>query len=51
MTVVEAADRILPLEEPEASELIAEVLSSEGITVIAGTGAAGVSFHEGDIHP
>ena len=47
MTVVEAMDRILPLEEPEVSELIAGVLTSEGIQVVAGSGAAGVAHQDG----
>ena len=35
VTVVEAAPRILAIEEPEASELLAEVLPGDGITLRA----------------
>ncbi|MBA3489497.1 MAG: NAD(P)/FAD-dependent oxidoreductase [Longispora sp.] len=37
VTVVEAAERLLAMEEPEASELIAEALAADGITVRTGT--------------
>ncbi|HSL58478.1 MAG TPA: NAD(P)/FAD-dependent oxidoreductase [Acidimicrobiales bacterium] len=43
VTVVEAMDRLLPLEEPEAGELVAEVLEAEGIGVRVGVSASGVS--------
>ncbi|MFJ4014399.1 dihydrolipoyl dehydrogenase family protein [Streptomyces sp. NPDC090026] len=33
MTVVEAMERLLPTEEPEAGALLAEVLAEEGITI------------------
>jgi pyruvate/2-oxoglutarate dehydrogenase complex dihydrolipoamide dehydrogenase (E3) component len=33
VTVVEAADRLLPPEEPEAGELLYDVFTSEGIAV------------------
>jgi len=33
VTVLEAADRLLPLEEPETGELIAQVLRREGLAV------------------
>src|SRR3989440_5777046 len=36
VTVVEAADRILALEEPEASEVLAGVFEREGIEVLTG---------------
>ena len=36
VTIVEAADRLLPLETPAAGELIARVFASEGIEVITG---------------
>ncbi|MEO1061135.1 MAG: NAD(P)/FAD-dependent oxidoreductase [Actinomycetota bacterium] len=42
VTVVEAADRILPREEPEASAALTEVLESEGVGVITGVAATGV---------
>lgn len=42
VTIVEAAPRLLALEEPEAGEILASVLRSEGITVHVGVGAARV---------
>lgn len=36
VTVVEAADRVLALEEPEASELISDVFARDGVTVLTG---------------
>jgi pyruvate/2-oxoglutarate dehydrogenase complex dihydrolipoamide dehydrogenase (E3) component len=47
VTVVEALDRILPPEEPEASQLIADVFEREGIRVITGVRAERVE-HVGD---
>ncbi len=44
VTIVEAADRLLPLEEPEVGELLAEVFATEGIEVITGTAAAQVAY-------
>jgi pyruvate/2-oxoglutarate dehydrogenase complex dihydrolipoamide dehydrogenase (E3) component len=46
VTVVEAMDRMLSLEEPESSELIAKVFGREGIGVRTGAAAASVS-HDG----
>jgi pyruvate/2-oxoglutarate dehydrogenase complex dihydrolipoamide dehydrogenase (E3) component len=46
VTVVEAADRLLPLDEPEAGAIVADVFRSEGIDVITGVGAARVE-HDG----
>ncbi len=46
LTVVEAADRLVPMDEPEASALLAEVFGREGITVKAGAAATGVG-HDG----
>jgi pyruvate/2-oxoglutarate dehydrogenase complex dihydrolipoamide dehydrogenase (E3) component len=46
VTVVEAVDRLLPLEEPEAGELIAKVFGREGIGVRTGVPAASVA-HDG----
>jgi pyruvate/2-oxoglutarate dehydrogenase complex dihydrolipoamide dehydrogenase (E3) component len=37
VTIVEAADRLLPAEEPEAGELIGEVFRGEGIRVLTRT--------------
>lgn len=39
VTVVEALDRLLPLEEPEVGALLAEVFEREGIAVHAGSAA------------
>ena len=36
VTLVESADRILPREEPDTSAVLADVLASDGITVITG---------------
>ena len=44
VTVVEGADRLLPRNEPEAGQAIAEVFEAEGITVHTGQFAAGVSY-------
>jgi len=44
VTVVEGADRLLPLEEPEAGDLLARVFDREGITVRAGHPAVGVAY-------
>ena len=38
VTVVEALDRLLPLETPAAGELLARVFTDEGIEVITGVG-------------
>ena len=46
---VEAADRLLALEEPESSALISEVLEGEGITVHAGSKVTQVR-HDGRFH-
>jgi pyruvate/2-oxoglutarate dehydrogenase complex dihydrolipoamide dehydrogenase (E3) component len=46
VTIVEALDRLLPLEEPEAGDLLADVFRSEGIDVITGTAATNVA-HDG----
>jgi pyruvate/2-oxoglutarate dehydrogenase complex dihydrolipoamide dehydrogenase (E3) component len=49
VTIVEALDRLLPLEEPEAGSVLAEVFRSEGVDVITGTAATEVS-HDGEFH-
>jgi len=43
VTVIEAADRILSLEEPEASALLTDVLSREGLDIRTGAAAKQVS--------
>ena len=46
LTIVEAADRLLPLEEPAAGELLAAVFRAEDIDVVTGMAATRVS-HRG----
>lgn len=46
VTIVEAVPRLVPLEEPEAGALLAEVFTHEGITVVTGTGATQID-HDG----
>ena len=46
VTIIEAMPRLLPLEEPEAGELIEKVFRAEGIAVSTGTGAESVR-HDG----
>jgi pyruvate/2-oxoglutarate dehydrogenase complex dihydrolipoamide dehydrogenase (E3) component len=47
VAIVEALRRLLPQEEPEAGELIADVFGREGISVHAGSPAERIS-HDGD---
>jgi pyruvate/2-oxoglutarate dehydrogenase complex dihydrolipoamide dehydrogenase (E3) component len=47
VTVLEVADRILALEEPESSALLTEVLTREGIRVLAGATIEEVRYDEG----
>jgi pyruvate/2-oxoglutarate dehydrogenase complex dihydrolipoamide dehydrogenase (E3) component len=47
VSVAEGADRLLPLEEPEAGGLLAGVFAREGITVRTGRQAAGVAYSPG----
>ncbi len=47
VTVIEAAPRLLPLEEPESSELVESTFREEGIVVHAGVPASSVS-HDGN---
>ncbi len=42
-TIVEALDHLLPLEEPEAGQLLAEVLAGEGVDVRVGVQAEHVA--------
>jgi len=46
VAIVEALDRLLPLEEPEAGRLVADILRGEGTTVLAGVHASGVTHDE-----
>jgi pyruvate/2-oxoglutarate dehydrogenase complex dihydrolipoamide dehydrogenase (E3) component len=46
VTVVEAAPHLLPLEEPDAGAVLAEVFAREGISVRVGASASGVR-HDG----
>ena len=46
VTVVEAIDRLVPLEEPEAGELLARVFGAQGIGVRTGVAASEIS-HDG----
>jgi pyruvate/2-oxoglutarate dehydrogenase complex dihydrolipoamide dehydrogenase (E3) component len=43
VTIVERSGGLLPPEEPESGELLAEVFAHEGIDVLAGVGARSVS--------
>jgi pyruvate/2-oxoglutarate dehydrogenase complex dihydrolipoamide dehydrogenase (E3) component len=43
VSVVEGADRLIPLEEPESSQLAADVLQRDGITIRTGVAAESVS--------
>ncbi|WP_116951727.1 dihydrolipoyl dehydrogenase family protein [Jiangella endophytica] len=47
VTVVEASDRLLGVEEPESSELAARVLGAEGVEVRVGAAAESVR-HDGE---
>jgi pyruvate/2-oxoglutarate dehydrogenase complex dihydrolipoamide dehydrogenase (E3) component len=44
VTVVEMAERLLPMEEPEAGELLAEVFRADGVRVLTGAGTTRVSY-------
>lgn len=45
VTVVEALDRLVALEEPEASALVETALREDGVDVRTGVGAAAVAHH------
>lgn len=47
VTVVEAMDRLLPVEEPESSKLVKSALAADGISIRTGTRASGVR-HDGE---
>jgi len=46
VAVVEAMDRLAPMEEPESGELLAEVFRAEGIEVRTGAKATGVTAED-----
>ena len=46
VTVIEAAPRLLPAADPEASQVVAEVFGAEGISVRTGAAAASVEPDE-----
>ncbi|MFJ8696469.1 dihydrolipoyl dehydrogenase family protein [Streptomyces roseolilacinus] len=50
VTVVEAADRLLPSEEPEAAALVADVFRAEGVDVRTGARAVGVRHEDGTFY-
>jgi pyruvate/2-oxoglutarate dehydrogenase complex dihydrolipoamide dehydrogenase (E3) component len=47
VTVVEAADRLVPLEEPESSTLVGEALERDGVDVRVGAKVERVAFSDG----
>jgi pyruvate/2-oxoglutarate dehydrogenase complex dihydrolipoamide dehydrogenase (E3) component len=47
VTVLEARERLLPMDEPEAGDILAGVFTREGIAVRTGTSAERVSRHGG----
>ncbi len=49
VTIVEASDRILPGEEPEASEVVQTAFAAEGIDVHTGSAAQRVESRDGSI--
>jgi len=46
VTIIEAAPHVLPPEDPEVAQLLADALAEDGVRVIAGAGVTGVS-HDG----
>jgi pyruvate/2-oxoglutarate dehydrogenase complex dihydrolipoamide dehydrogenase (E3) component len=50
VTIVEAADRLLPAEDPDASAVITAVLRSENITVKTGVKVSRVSYDSDHYH-
>lgn len=49
VTIVEGRERLLPLEEPEASAVIAEAFESEGIAVLTGARVESLSASDGTV--
>ncbi|MEO5973617.1 MAG: NAD(P)/FAD-dependent oxidoreductase [Ilumatobacteraceae bacterium] len=46
VTIVESSTRLLPLEEPEAGEVLEKVFRNEGINVVTGTSAVRIDFED-----
>jgi pyruvate/2-oxoglutarate dehydrogenase complex dihydrolipoamide dehydrogenase (E3) component len=46
VTIIEAADRLIAMEEPESSELAAKALAADGVAIHTGTAARRIS-HDG----
>lgn len=46
VTLIEGADRLLPRNEPEASEIVAEAFAAEGIDVFVGQFASSVAYDD-----
>ncbi len=49
VTIVEGADRLLPVEEPEASDVVTTVFETEGISVRTGAMAERFERHDGTL--
>lgn len=47
VTVVEAGERLLAMEEPESSELAAQLLAGDGVRVVTGHGVGSVAYSGG----
>jgi pyruvate/2-oxoglutarate dehydrogenase complex dihydrolipoamide dehydrogenase (E3) component len=47
VTIVQHGERLLPADEPEAAELLADVFVHEGIRVVTGVELTGASYAEG----
>jgi len=47
VTIVQHAERLVPADEPEAGDLLAELFRAEGITVRTGLSAARVTYETG----
>ncbi len=50
VTLVQRGERLVPADEPEAGDLLAEIFAAEGITVRTGLGAARVSYESDQFH-
>lgn len=47
VTIIEAADRLLAVEEPETSELLTRLFQEQGITVLTGVDVSRVAYADG----